>query len=159
MAVAEQSDWLSMFNRTSMQAITVHEVAPGHFAHGRSLRHLTSPVRQTLIGGAFTEGWAHYAEEMVFDEGFHADDPRYAIGMCLEALCRLTRLTCAIGPPPRRDRRSRGDPALSEAGLPHPASGAVGSTTRNLRSRIRHVHLGEVGNSESARAGPRRLGR
>ena len=94
--VAEQNDWLSMFNRTSMQAITVHEVAPGHFAHGRSLRHLTSPVRQTLIGGAFTEGWAHYAEEMVLDEGFHADDPRYAIGMCLEALCRLTRLTCAI---------------------------------------------------------------
>ena len=94
--VAEQNDWLSMFNRTSMQAITVHEVAPGHFAHGRSLRQLTSPVRQTLIGGAFTEGWAHYTEEMVFDEGFHSDDPRYAIGMCLEALCRLTRLTCAI---------------------------------------------------------------
>ena len=33
---------------------------------------------------------------MLFEEGFHADDPRYAIGMCLEALCRLTRLTCAI---------------------------------------------------------------
>jgi uncharacterized protein (DUF885 family) len=93
---SEQSDWLAMFNRTSMQAITVHEVAPGHFAHGRSLRRLTSPVRQTLIGSAFTEGWAHYAEEMVYDEGFRADDPRYAIGMCLEALCRLTRLTCAI---------------------------------------------------------------
>ena len=92
----EQNEWLSMFNRTSMQAITVHEVAPGHFAHGRSLRRLTSPVRQTLIGGAFTEGWAHYAEEMLFEEGFHADDPRYAIGMCLEALCRLTRLTSAI---------------------------------------------------------------
>lgn len=93
----EQNEWLSMFNHTSMQAVTVHEVAPGHFAHGRSLRRLTSQVRQTLIGGAFTEGWAHYAEEMVFEEGFHADDPRYAIGMCLEALCRLTRLTCAVG--------------------------------------------------------------
>jgi hypothetical protein len=93
----EIAEWLSLFSRTTLPAITVHEVAPGHYAHSRSLRRLASPVRRQLIGGTFTEGWAHYAEEMVADEGFRGDDPRYVVGMCLEALVRVTRLACAIG--------------------------------------------------------------
>jgi len=93
----EIAEWLAVFSRTALPAITVHEVAPGHYAHSRSLRRLTSPVRRQLIGGTFTEGWAHYAEEMVMEEGFRADDPRYAAGVCLEALIRVTRLVCSIG--------------------------------------------------------------
>jgi hypothetical protein len=93
----EISEWLAVFSRTALPAITVHEVAPGHYAHSRSLRRLTSPVRRQLIGGTFTEGWAHYAEEMVIEQGFRADDPRYVAGMCLEALVRVTRLVCSIG--------------------------------------------------------------
>src|SRR5439155_3182818 len=34
----QQEEWLEAFNRTTLPAITVHEVAPGHFAHGRVLR-------------------------------------------------------------------------------------------------------------------------
>ncbi len=94
---AEQAEWLSMFNHTSMMAITVHEVAPGHFAHSRALRRTTGDIRRTLFSGAFTEGWAHYTEEMMWEEGYRADDPRYAAGLALEALCRVTRLTCAMG--------------------------------------------------------------
>jgi uncharacterized protein DUF885 len=93
----EIAERLPVFSRTTLPAITVHEVAPGHYAHSRSLRRLTSPVRRQLIGGAFTEGWAHYVEEMLAEEGFRADDPRYVIGMCLEALVRVTRLVCSIG--------------------------------------------------------------
>jgi uncharacterized protein DUF885 len=94
---AEIAERLAVFSRTTLPAITVHEVSPGHFAHSRSLRRLTSPVRRQLIGGTFTEGWAHYAEEMVIEEGFRADDPRYVVGVCLEALVRVTRLVCSIG--------------------------------------------------------------
>ena len=43
------------------------------------------------------EGWAHYAEELSVEEGFVADDPRFAIGVWLEALVRVTRLACALG--------------------------------------------------------------
>jgi hypothetical protein len=93
----EISEWLATFSRTTLPAITVHEVSPGHYAHSRSLRRLTSPVRRQLIGGTFTEGWAHYTEEMVAEEGFRADDPRYLVGMALEALVRVTRLSCSIG--------------------------------------------------------------
>lgn len=94
---AEQADWLSMFNAATMLAVTTHEVAPGHFAHGRALRRAPSPVRRTLIGAAFAEGWAHYGEELMVEAGFRANDPRYVIGVALEALCRVTRLACAIG--------------------------------------------------------------
>jgi uncharacterized protein (DUF885 family) len=93
----EQDEWLEVFSATTLPGITVHEVAPGHFSHGRALRHLTSEVRRNLLSSAFIEGWAHYGEEMCVEEGFGADDPRIAIGVWLEALVRVTRLACAIG--------------------------------------------------------------
>jgi hypothetical protein len=93
----EQDEWLEVFSRTTLPGITVHEVAPGHFSHGRALRHLTSQVRQTLHSSAFIEGWAHYGEELCVEEGFGGDDPRIPIGIWLEALVRVTRLACAIG--------------------------------------------------------------
>ena len=94
---AEQDDWLKVFSRTTLPAITVHEVAPGHFAHGRRLRQVTSDVRRTLHSMAFVEGWAHYGEEVCLEEGFAADDPRFAAGVALEALQRVTRLAVSIG--------------------------------------------------------------
>jgi uncharacterized protein (DUF885 family) len=94
---AEQDDWLKVFSRTTLTAITVHEVAPGHFAHGRRLRRLGSDVRRTLHSLSFVEGWAHYGEEVCLEEGFRADDPRFAAGVALEALQRVTRLAVSIG--------------------------------------------------------------
>ncbi|WP_344381509.1 DUF885 family protein [Streptomyces thermolineatus] len=93
----EAEEWLSVFSATSLPAITVHEVAPGHFAHGRSLRRAAGPVRRVLHSLAFCEGWAHYIEEVCWEEGFRADDARFVIGVALEALVRVTRLSCAIG--------------------------------------------------------------
>ena len=86
-----------MFSHTTLPGITVHEVAPGHFSHGRALRRVTSEVRRTLHSSAFIEGWAHYGEELCVEEGFGAQDPRIPVGVWLEALVRVTRLACAIG--------------------------------------------------------------
>ncbi len=95
---AEQAaEWLEVFSATTLPGITVHEVAPGHFSHGRALRRAATPVRRVLHSEAFVEGWAHYAEELCVEEGFCADDPRFEIGVWLEALVRVTRLACAIG--------------------------------------------------------------
>jgi Bacterial protein of unknown function (DUF885) len=93
----QQDDWLEVFSDATLPGIAVHEVAPGHFSHGRALRRLTSDIRRTVHSSAFIEGWAHYAEELCVQEGFCADDPRIAIGIWLEALVRVTRLACAIG--------------------------------------------------------------
>jgi uncharacterized protein (DUF885 family) len=93
----EAEEWLEMFSATTLPGITVHEVAPGHFSHGRALRRADGDVRRNLQSTAFIEGWAHYAEELCVDEGFGGDDPRFAIGVWLESLVRVTRLASAIG--------------------------------------------------------------
>jgi hypothetical protein len=90
--------WRSLFSATTLPAITAHEVTPGHFAHGRMIR-LTArgDIRRSLASLAFVEGWAHYAEELLVEEGFRKDDPRFAIGVWIEALVRVTRLASALG--------------------------------------------------------------
>ena len=93
----EQNQWLQVFSRTTLPAITVHEVTPGHFAHGRFMRRIESDYRRSILSYAFTEGWAHYAEELYVEEGFRADDPRFTIGVCIEALIRVTRLASTVG--------------------------------------------------------------
>jgi hypothetical protein len=93
----EVEAWLEIFSASTLPAITVHEVAPGHFSHHQALRRARGNVRRTLFSSAFVEGWAHYAEELCVEEGFLADDPRFAIGVWLEALVRVTRMACALG--------------------------------------------------------------
>ena len=93
----EQEEWLAVFSHTTLPAITVHEVTPGHYAHGRMLRRARGDVRRGLYSSAFVEGWAHYAEELLVEEGFRADDPRYQAGVAIEALIRVTRLRVALG--------------------------------------------------------------
>ncbi len=90
-------EWLQVFSDTTLPGITAHEVAPGHFSHGRAIRRAPTDVRRILHSTAFVEGWAHYAEELCVEEGFRGDDARFAIGVWLEALIRVTRLACAIG--------------------------------------------------------------
>lgn len=108
-SAADQERWLtSYFNHSFMSAICVHEVAPGHHSHMRALRRLGSDVRKTLMSDAFIEGWATYAEELMVEEGFRADDPRFVAGIALSALERETRMVCTI-------RLQCGDMAIDEA--------------------------------------------
>ncbi|MCF6469762.1 DUF885 domain-containing protein [Nonomuraea sp. MG754425] len=93
----EQEEWLEVFSSATLPAINVHEVAPGHFSHARALRRAPSEVRRLLQSMAFVEGWAHYAEELCVEEGFESGDPRFEIGVWVEALIRVTRLAVAIG--------------------------------------------------------------
>jgi uncharacterized protein (DUF885 family) len=90
--------WRSMFSTTTLPAITAHEVMPGHFAHGRMIRLAArGDVRRSLTSLGFVEGWAHYAEELLVEQGFREDDPRFAIGVWIEALVRVTRFASALG--------------------------------------------------------------
>jgi hypothetical protein len=93
-----KDEWRSMFSATTLPAITAHEVTPGHYAHGRMLRQLAAgDVRRSLYSNVFVEGWAHYAEELMVEAGFRASDPRFALGVWIEALMRVTRLAAALG--------------------------------------------------------------
>jgi uncharacterized protein (DUF885 family) len=75
----------------------VHEVWPGHFLQFLHSNANPDKLEAIWIGYAFAEGWAHYSEEMMFEEGLGKGDPEKHIGQLEEALLRDVRLLSAIG--------------------------------------------------------------
>ncbi len=80
-----------------LRSTAVHEVYPGHFVQIRWLDR--APTRAQKLLGSFTfhEGWAHYAEQMMIDEGFGGGDPEARLGQLHDALLRDCRFVVAIG--------------------------------------------------------------
>jgi len=76
---------------------SVHEVWPGHFLQSLHARQCPSTAEKIFGSYAFVEGWAHYAEEMIWDEGLHKGDPEAHIGQLKEALLRDVRYLSALG--------------------------------------------------------------
>jgi hypothetical protein len=82
---------------TSLLFISVHEVFPGHFLHSLHTNRLESAVGKIFVGFGFSEGWAHYAEEMMWEEGLGDKRPEERAAQLLLALLRDVRLLAAIG--------------------------------------------------------------
>ena len=80
-----------------LAATSIHEVYPGHFVHSLHQRHAPTRAQQLLGSYAFTEGWAHYAEQMVLDQGYGADDPGMRVGQLTNALLRNCRFLATLG--------------------------------------------------------------
>jgi uncharacterized protein (DUF885 family) len=76
---------------------TIHEVYPGHFVHALHLHQTHSRVEQALWTYTTGEGWAHYAEEMMYDAGAGGHTPQAHVGQLSEALLRNVRFVVAIG--------------------------------------------------------------
>ena len=93
-----QDEHLRDFNYGALWAISIHEVFPGHFLHYQHLRQVSSKLRKSILfsSAAFVEGWAHYCEQMMVDEGFRKHDPAVRLGQLAEALIRLCRFIVGI---------------------------------------------------------------
>jgi len=91
-----REEWLSNFDRNALPGLSIHEAYPGHFIHFLHLRNVTSPVRRMALSYSFVEGWAHYVEEMMLDEGFGNGEPRFRLAQLKEALLRNCRLIASI---------------------------------------------------------------
>jgi len=76
---------------------TIHEVYPGHFVQGRWAERAPSRVQKAFGNYAFVEGWAHYSEQMMIDEGFGKDDPANRLAMLSGALLRNCRFAASVG--------------------------------------------------------------
>ncbi len=77
--------------------VSVHEVWPGHFLQFLHSNRAPSEIGRLFVGYAFAEGWAHYAEEMMWDAGLAEGNPRAHVGQLLNALLRNARFVSAIG--------------------------------------------------------------
>jgi hypothetical protein len=76
---------------------TVHEVMPGHFVQFLHANRSPSIFGQLFVGYAYAEGWAHYAEQMMWDAGLGNGEPETHIGQLSNALLRDCRFLSAIG--------------------------------------------------------------
>lgn len=75
---------------------TVHEVMPGHFLQFLHANRSPSLFGRLYVGYAYAEGWAHYAEELMWEAGLRGT-PETQIGQLSNALLRDCRFLSAIG--------------------------------------------------------------
>jgi uncharacterized protein (DUF885 family) len=74
----------------------VHEVWPGHYVQFLYAKDYPSDVRKVFGTASNFEGWAHYCEQMMLDEGLHDGDPRYRLAEVQDALLRDVRFIVGI---------------------------------------------------------------
>lgn len=91
----EQEDYV--MSRGEIVSTSVHEVFPGHYLQGLWQRNAPTFVQKVSWSYSFGEGWAHYAEQMMVDEGFAADRPEARLGQLSDALLRNCRFVASIG--------------------------------------------------------------
>jgi uncharacterized protein (DUF885 family) len=105
----QQEEWLTAFNYYTTDIVSIHEAYPGHYVQFLCLKaSQATRVEKVLTGYAFVEGWAHYAEQMMLDEGFSLSPPtasleerrllpaKFRLAQTDEALLRACRFCVSI---------------------------------------------------------------
>ncbi len=105
----QKQEWLTAFNYYTSDVVSIHEAYPGHYVQFLHLNASPASKVEKIFGSyAFIEGWAHYCEKMMLDEGFGSapssspseEDvkraPKYRMAQADEALLRLCRLCVSI---------------------------------------------------------------
>jgi uncharacterized protein (DUF885 family) len=88
---------LRFFNRPGLVIVGSHEAYPGHYTNYLfNKTHDLSLIRKIEWNNAFGEGWAHYDEQMMVDEGLGNGDPHYRVMQLMLALQRDCRYIVGI---------------------------------------------------------------
>ena len=105
-APARVSEYMAAFNRGTIISTSVHEAYPGHYVQFLWVNHTNLSAVRKLTGSATNiEGWAHYCEQMMLDEGYNqpgvgAKDERESrlirLGQLQDALLRDARFVVGI---------------------------------------------------------------
>ena len=96
MPPARQNEFMGQWYPAAISNVSVHEVYPGHYVQFLYAKQFPSDVRKVFSANTNVEGWAHYCEQMMLDEGFHADDPKYRLAQLQDALLRDVRFIAGI---------------------------------------------------------------
>ncbi|MGA7803368.1 DUF885 domain-containing protein, partial [Bradyrhizobium sp.] len=105
MTPAEVDGYMHGFNVGTLISTAVHEAYPGHYVQFLWLPQAPSKVRKLLGAATDVEGWAHYCEQMMLDEGYGqrgvgAKDERESkflrLGQLQDALLRNARFIVGI---------------------------------------------------------------
>jgi len=108
-AEKQKEEWLTTFNYYTSDVVSIHEAYPGHYVQFLRLNASSATKVEKIFGSyAFIEGWAHYCEKMMIDEGYGSTTgptpseedakraAKYRMAQADEALLRLCRLCVSI---------------------------------------------------------------
>ncbi len=84
------------FNRGTIISTAIHEVYGGHYVQFLWLKDAPSKVRKLIGCSSNAEGWAHYNEQMMLDEGYGNGDLKLRLGQLQDALLRNARYIVGI---------------------------------------------------------------
>jgi uncharacterized protein (DUF885 family) len=87
---------LRLYNRSVMNVITIHEAFPGHYLQFLYAPQFPTKTRKLLYANTNVEGWAHYGEQMMVEEGFGGNNPATRLAQLSEALLRDCRWVVGI---------------------------------------------------------------
>ena len=106
---AQKEEWLTSFNYYTSDVLSIHEAYPGHYVQFQRLNASPANKAEKIFSSyGFVEGWAHYAEQMMLDEGFgscNCQEPtneqkiqaaKYRMAQADEAMLRACRLVASI---------------------------------------------------------------
>jgi uncharacterized protein (DUF885 family) len=91
-----RQEHLRLFNAPVMDMITIHEAYPGHYVQFLYAKQFPTKTRKLTFASSNAEGWAHYAEQMMVEEGFGGGDPKIRLAQLSEALLRDCRYIVGI---------------------------------------------------------------
>jgi len=87
--------FMGQFNYGTILSTAIHEAYPGHYVQFLWMPRIQSRVRKLLGASSNAEGWAHYCEQMMLDEGY-SKDPKMRLGQLQDALLRDARYIAGI---------------------------------------------------------------
>jgi Bacterial protein of unknown function (DUF885) len=90
------SEHMAGFSRPTIMSTAIHEAYPGHYVQFLWLQNAQSKIRKLIQAGSNVEGWAHYCEQMMLDEGYGNGDARLRLGQLQDALLRDARYIVGI---------------------------------------------------------------
>jgi uncharacterized protein (DUF885 family) len=105
MTAAQVESFMHAFNIGTVISTAVHEAYPGHYIQFLWVPQAPTRVRKLLGASSNAEGWAHYCEQMMLDQGYGqpgagAKDEREAkflrLGQLQDALLRNARFIVGI---------------------------------------------------------------
>ncbi|MCU1278918.1 MAG: hypothetical protein JWM53_2464 [bacterium] len=84
------------FSRTVIEMVSIHEAFPGHYVQFLWMPKMRSRTRKMYGCSSNAEGWAHYSEQMIIDEGAAGADAKQRLAQLQEALLRAARYVVGI---------------------------------------------------------------
>ncbi len=87
---------MEAFNRGTIISTAIHEAYPGHYVQFLWIQSVTSKARSVIYANSNVEGWAHYCEQMMIDEGYGKGDLKLRLGQLQDALLRDARFIVGI---------------------------------------------------------------